>query len=157
MNQRASVLVHNIAENSLHSHFSERRVVVKVSDDLPAQHPEVVHMAANGLGGKSRQGQVLDERPQASQQLCARRQVFVQAHPGAGPVVQIAAIGGDIGGRHRLGGVVYSGSLRLRNRPRHGTDHDSKPLPPPSGVCISARPFQPRQEDHRSELAAATG
>src|ERR1039458_6925738 len=43
-----------------------------------------------------------DEGPEACQQLFARRHVSFQPHPRARPVVQIAAVGGSIGGRrHR--------------------------------------------------------
>ena len=54
MNERATVLVDRAAEKSVSSHLSERRVVVEVADDLSAKHPKVVHMPADGLGGKSR-------------------------------------------------------------------------------------------------------
>src|SRR5713101_1662042 len=100
---------------------------------------------------------MLDEGPETSQQLFTRRQVFFQPHPRARPVVQIAAVGGSIGGRRGHGGAVYAGSLRLRNDPRHGTAHDSKPLPSPSGIRLPTRPLQPRQEKHRSERSAAGG
>src|SRR5260370_12668944 len=60
---------------------------------------------------------ILDEWPEASQQLFTRRQVFFQPHPRAWPVVQIAAVGGSIAGRRQRCGAVYSGSLRLRNHP----------------------------------------
>jgi len=56
--------------------LSQRRVVVQVADDLPAQAPEIVHMLADGFGRKARCGQVLDERPQAGDQFFPRRQVL---------------------------------------------------------------------------------
>src|ERR1035441_2779414 len=71
-----------------------------------------------------------DKWPEACQQLFPWWQVFVQPHPRARPVFQVPAVGGWVGGRRRCGGAGYSGSLRLRNHSRHGTDHDSKPLPP---------------------------
>ncbi len=37
-------------------------------------------------------------------------------------VVQIAAVGGSIGGRRGSGGAVYSGSLRLGNHPHNPTE-----------------------------------
>ena len=52
--------------------------------------------------------------------------------------------------------AVYPGSF-LRLLPRHGTDHDSKPLPSFSGIRLPARPLQSRQEEHRSRRAAAQG
>src|SRR5258708_39827010 len=39
--------------------------------------------------------------------------------------------------------------------PHHGSAHDSKPLPPPPGICLPARSLRPRQEDHRSGRTAA--
>src|ERR1039457_1269164 len=96
-----------------------------------------------------------DEGPEACQQLFARRHVSFQPHPRARPVVQIAAVGGSIGGRRRCGGAGYAGSLRLRNHARHGTDHDSKPLPPPSGIRLPSYPLRPRPEKRRSARAAA--
>ncbi len=46
------------------------------------------------------------------------------------------------------------GSCR-RLLPRHGTDLDSKPLPPLPGICLPARPLQSRQEEYRSGRATA--
>ncbi len=57
---------------------------------------------------------MLDEGSEASHQLFSWRQVFFQLHPGARPDVQIAAIGGCIGGRRRGSSSVYFGSLRLK-------------------------------------------
>ena len=39
--------------------------------------------------------------------------------------------------------------------PRHGTDHDLKPLPSFPGFCLPARPLRCRQEEHRSRRATA--
>jgi len=54
MNQRTPVLVDGVAEQSVSRPLSESRVVVKVADDLSAQHPKIVHVPANGLGGETR-------------------------------------------------------------------------------------------------------
>ena len=55
VNQRASVLVDHVAEKAVHATFlgegSWRRSRMIY---LPAQHPKVVHMPANRLGGKGR-------------------------------------------------------------------------------------------------------
>src|SRR5207253_4890119 len=101
-------------------------------------------------------GQMLDEWPEANNQFFPWRQVFFQSHPRARPVVQIAAVGGSIGGRRRSS-AVYSGSLRHENRPCHGTDHHSKPLSSPSGIRLPTRSLRPRQEKHRSGRATAGG
>src|SRR5438552_2075134 len=100
---------------------------------------------------------MLDEWPEANNQLFTWREVFFQSHPRARPVVQIAAVDGSIGGQHRGSSAVYSGSLRLENRPCHGTDHHSKPLSSPSGIRLPTRSLRPRQEKHRSGRATAGG
>ena len=41
--------------------------------------------------------------------------------------------------------------------PRHGTDHDSEPLPSFPRFCLPARPLQCRQEEYRSGRATAQG
>ena len=46
----AAVFMDGAAEKTVGRHFSQRRVVVQVADDLPAQAPEIVHMLANGFG-----------------------------------------------------------------------------------------------------------
>ena len=54
VDERAAVLVDGVAKKSVSSHLSEGRVVVEVADDFSTQTPEVVHVPANGLQGKSR-------------------------------------------------------------------------------------------------------
>jgi len=100
---------------------------------------------------------MLDEWPEANNQFFTWRQVFFQSHPRARPGVQIAAVGGSIEGRRRGSSTVYSGSLRLENRPCQGTDHHSKPLPSPSGIRLPTRPLRPQPEKHRSGRATARG
>jgi transposase len=41
--------------------------------------------------------------------------------------------------------------------PRHGTDYDSKPLPPFPGLCLPTHPLQCGPEEHRSRCAASPG
>ncbi len=98
---------------------------------------------------------MLDEGAEASHQFFPWRQVFFQPHPGARPVVLVTAVGGSIGGRRRGSSAVYSGSLRLENRPYHGIAHDSKPLPSPSRIRLPTRALRSRQEKHRSGRPAA--
>src|SRR5260370_27334662 len=100
---------------------------------------------------------MLHEWPEANHQFLTWRQVFFQSHPRARPVVQVAAVGGSIGGRRRGSSAVYSGSLRHENRPCHGTDHHSKPLSSPSGIRLPTRPLRPRAEKHRSGGATPGG
>jgi transposase len=47
--------------------------------------------------------------------------------------------------------------IRRRPFPRHGTDHDSKPLPSFPRFCLPVRPLQCRQEEYRSGRATAQG
>jgi hypothetical protein len=54
VNERATVLVDRAAEKALRIFLSERRVVVEVANDLSAQHPKIVHVVSNGLGGETR-------------------------------------------------------------------------------------------------------
>jgi len=72
-----------------------------------------------------------------------RRQVFFQPHPGVRPVIQITAVGRGSAGQCRGSRAVYSSRLRLDNRRCHGTDHDFKPLPSPSGIRLPIRPLRP--------------
>jgi hypothetical protein len=46
---------------------------------------------------------------------------------------------------------------RRRPLPRHGTDHDSKPLSSFPRFWLPARPLQSRQEEYRSGRATAHG
>src|SRR5215471_18515198 len=100
---------------------------------------------------------MLKEWPEASHQFFPWRQVFVQPHPRARPVAEIVVVGGSIRGRRRGSGAVYFGSLRFENRPCHGIDHDSKPLPSPSGLRLPTGPLQSGQEKHRSGRPTAGG
>jgi len=54
VDQWAAVGMKHIAKKSLHGDLSQRRSVVQVADDFSTQHPEVVHVPANGLRGKTR-------------------------------------------------------------------------------------------------------
>ncbi len=128
---------------------------MQIPDDLPTQHPEVVHATANCVGGKSRRCQMQDEGPQAKQKPLTRRQVFSQSHPRTRPAVQIAAIAGNIGGRAPPGGVVYSGSFVFDIVRAMELTTIPQPLPSPAGVCRFARPLQRRQEDRRGERGAS--
>ena len=54
VDQWAAVGMIRIAKKSLRSDFSQRRGVVKVASDFSTEHPEVVHVLANGLRGETR-------------------------------------------------------------------------------------------------------
>lgn len=73
--KRTTVLGDHITEKPFGRHFSQSRIFVQVADDLSTQQPEVVHVPANGPRSKTRCRQVLDEWPEASQQLLAGPQV----------------------------------------------------------------------------------
>src|SRR5208283_3049334 len=100
---------------------------------------------------------MLDEGPEANHQCFSWWQVFFQTHPRVWPVIQIAAVGGSSSSGRRCSSTVYLGSLRLENRPHHGTAHDSKSLPSPSRVRLPARPLRSRQAKHRSGRPATGG
>src|SRR5271166_5864733 len=100
---------------------------------------------------------MLNEGTEANYQCFSWWQVFFQTHPRVWPVIQIAAVGGSSGGGRRCSSTVYLGSLRLENRPHHGTDHDSKSLPSSSRVRLPARPLRSRPAKHRSRRPAAGG
>ena len=76
------------------------------------QQPEVVHAHWRMVfGERLEEAKQSDEGPEASHELFSWRQVFFQSHPGARPGVQIAAVGGRIGGRRRASKTIYFRSL----------------------------------------------
>jgi len=60
-------------------------------------------------------------------------------------------------GRQRGAANACGRRLRYRWLPRHGTAHNSKPLPPFAGICLSARPLQCRPQEYRGGRPAAQG
>ena len=56
VDQWAAVGMKHIAKKSRHSELCQRRGVVQIADDFSTQHPEVVHVPANGFRGKTRGG-----------------------------------------------------------------------------------------------------
>jgi hypothetical protein len=84
---------------------------------------------------------MLDKRLEADDQPFARWQVFLHAHPRTRPVRQIPAVDRSIHHRRGLSGAVYPGRFRVPDHPpqpdpRHGIDHDSKPLLSPPGIRL---------------------
>jgi hypothetical protein len=60
------------------------------------------------------------------------------------------------GRKRELGlGAVYAGGFAAARLRASGTDHDLKPLPPLSGIRLSASPFQFRSQEHRNRRASA--
>ena len=53
--------------------------------------------------------------------------------------------------------MVYGGVFAPACVLCYGTDHDSEPLPPLSGICLPPRPVQSRQEEYRGFGTAAQG
>ena len=49
MDQRAAVLVDDVADQLLGGDFSQRRIIVHVADDLSAEHPHIVDMVLDGF------------------------------------------------------------------------------------------------------------
>ena len=54
MNQRATILMDPISEQTLNADLSQRRDLIEVPDDLSTEQPKVVHVSAIGLAGKAR-------------------------------------------------------------------------------------------------------
>ena len=149
-NQRPTVFMDVVSEHTLDRRSSQRRGLIQISNDLAAQQPKIVHVSANGFLGKAQPNHVLNEGPETSYQSFARRQIFFPPHPGAWPALQIPAVGGNIQRGYRLGAAVYRGGLCCGTRARHGTDHDSKPLPSFSGIRLPACSIRSRQEKYRN-------
>src|SRR5262249_34096626 len=85
-----------------------------------------------------------------------RREIFLPPHPRTRPVIQATAITLQPKGRNGSA-AVYGRGLLCYSFPRHGTDHDSKPLPTLSGVCLSSRPVQSGPEEYRGTGATPQG
>ena len=100
---------------------------------------------------------MLDEGPEASHQFFTWRQVFFQPHPGARPVVQIAAVGGSIEGRRRVVArftlevfaLEIVRAMELITILNHCHRH--------RGFVYQHARFGRRQENHRSGRPAAGG
>ena len=138
MRQSPTVL-HGIKDQRVDRRVSRRRGVVQVADDVAPEHPEVVHVLANGLVGEVAFAEVLEERPEARDELLARRNIFRESHPALRPLVEIRAArhGIDGAGGLRLGhGLRYGTAFRLPDTARHGTDDDSKSVLSVSGIRL---------------------
>lgn len=121
---------------------------MEIADELAAQYPHVIDVLLDRLWRQTRRCQVFQEWTEQRHELLAVRQIFLQPHPGAWPAVQIPAIVFEFmascGGR-----AVYVGSFRHRHLPPHAAAHyNSKPMPPFSGIRLSASPLQLRSEEH---------
>ena len=64
---------------------------MQVTDNLASNRPKIINMTADSPWGQLRQRQMLNERSQVRQQHGTSHQVGVDTHPGARPVVQVAA------------------------------------------------------------------
>ena len=138
MRQSPTVL-HGIKDQRVDRRGSQRRGVVQVADDLAPEHPEVVHVLANGLVGEVAFAEVLEERPEARDEFLAGRNIFRESHPALRPLVEILAArhGIDGAGGLRLGhGLRYGTTFRLSDAARHGTDDDSKSVLSVSGIRL---------------------
>ena len=61
VNGWAAIVMDGLSEKAFGGEFAESTVVMQVADDLAAEAPEVVDVAADGFRGKTRCGQVFDE------------------------------------------------------------------------------------------------
>ena len=121
---------------------------MKIADELAAECPHVVDVFLDRLWRQTRCCQVLQERTEQQQQLLAGRQIFLQAHPGTRPAVQIRAVVFQCMAR-RGGRAGYFGSSRRHYLPLHAaTHHHLKSVPPLSGIRLPAGPLQFRSQEH---------
>jgi hypothetical protein len=94
------------------------------------------------LGDRSEPTKVFYKRPEAGHQFLPWRKIFFPPHPGTGPVLQPAAITFHQG-RQDGSSAVYLRGFRRCSLLRHGTHHDSKPLPPLPGFVYQHARFSP--------------
>ena len=138
MRQSPSVL-HGIKDQRVDRRVSRRRGVVQVADDFAPEHPEVVHVLANGRVGEVAFAEVLEERPEARDEFLARRNIFRESHPALRPLVEIRAARHGIdgaGGLRRGHSLRYGTAFRPPDAARHGTDDDSKSVLSVSGIRL---------------------
>ena len=123
-----------------------KRIVVEVTDELPAECPHVIDVFPDSLRCKIRRGEGFEKRTEHCQESFARRQSFFQAHPGAGPAVQIPAVIFKVVMMRRGGGAVYFRSSRSYHFPLHAAaHHNSKSMPSFPRICLPAGPLQFRR------------
>jgi hypothetical protein len=139
--QGPAIVIDLLGENLLDAFSSQRRVFIQIPDDFSAQCPQVIDVLLNRFGRQIRGDQIFQEGPETSHQPLARWQVFFPPHPRTRPRVQPTAVTLQQGRRDR-GGAVYGSGFGYRSLPRHGTHHDSKPLPSLPGICLSSRHIQ---------------
>ena len=129
---------------------------MEIADDLSAQEPQVVDVLLKWSWATGPMMPVLKEVPETDHQCFGRWQILFPSHPRAWPAGQVTTVTLQAG-RRAGGGAVYRRGFRRCLLLRHGTDYDSKPLPPFSGLCLLARPLQCGQKKHRSRRAASLG
>ena len=121
---------------------------MEIADELAAEHPHIVDMFLDRLWRQIRCCQVLQERTEQRHQLLAGRQIFLQAHPRTRPAVQIPAVVFESMERCG-GGAVYLGSSRRHYLPLHAAaHHDSKSVPPLSGIRLPKGPLHFGSQEH---------
>jgi len=69
--KRAAVGFNHPPQNYVHWLLSQRRIVVEVADELPAEHPYVIDMFLDGLRRQIRGRQIFEERAEQGEQLLA--------------------------------------------------------------------------------------
>ena len=137
--RQSPTIRHGIKDQRVDRRASQRRGLVQVADDFAPEHPQVIHVLANGLVGELAVAQVLEERPEARHEFLAGRNIFRESHPPLRPLVEVlAARHGNDGARGlRPGyGLRYGTAFRFPQAARHGTDDDSKPVLSVSGIRL---------------------
>src|ERR1035438_6330085 len=92
MDQWPAVLVDYSADELFGGHLSQRRVLVHVPDNLPAEQPHVVDMVLDGPFRQAGPGKVKKKGHEVCHKFSAGRKILFLAHPTLRPLRKIAAI-----------------------------------------------------------------
>ena len=137
--RQRSFVIDNIEKEFGNGDPSKRRSVVETADDFCTENPKVVGMFRDDATGKPELDQMIEEGPEARQELLTGSDVFGKAHPSVWPLVEILATVEIIqreNGLRPVWGVRYGRSFLLPLLDNHGIDYDSKPVLPVFGICV---------------------
>ena len=161
MDQRTTFVIDHIAKSCRRLSFSGGGVFVQVTNDLSAQHHQIVDVLANSLAGRARwvrcgSGKGAESRRPAS--LPAAR-LFPGAHPRTRPFIDVAKkVNGKIqGGDAAAVRFTVMKSSSLPPSSPCGTDHDSKPLHTifPGSFTIMPASVRTKKNQSRSRCGPA--
>ena len=75
MNERPAVAVNSLGEDAKYGALAQGRSVMEIADDLPAEDPQIVDMAAHCLGSQAGRIHVLNEKTETGGEFLARRDI----------------------------------------------------------------------------------